>query len=49
MAYNLVVIWLTGEKNIYPYYTEDMARDGEQSMKKVFGNQIAYTYVNQAY
>lgn len=49
MAYDLVVIWCSGEQNIYPYYTEEVARDGEKSMKKVFGDQISYSYVRKAY
>lgn len=49
MAYDLVVIWENGEKNIYPYYTEEMAEDARRSMSKVFGNQISYSYTRRAY
>jgi hypothetical protein len=41
--YELVVIWETGEKNIYPYRTEADARTGERSMRMAFGNQIAWS------
>ena len=49
MAYDLVVIWESGEKNIYPYYTEDEAEDARKSMSMVFGNQISYSYTRRAY
>lgn len=43
MAYELVLIWDTGEKEIYEYRTEEEAIQTAVNMKKAFGNQIAWT------
>lgn len=40
--YELVVIWDTGEKQIYPCSTEAEAEQGGQNMKMAFGKQIAW-------
>ena len=41
--YELIIIWETGEKEIYSYPTRDMAEKTEREMRKVFGNQISWT------
>lgn len=47
MRYELVVIWETGEKEIYAYATREKAEETSANMKKVFGNQIAWTGVRE--
>lgn len=49
MAYDLVVIWQSGEQNIYPYYTEETAERARKNMSMVFGDQISYSYTRRAY
>lgn len=46
--FELVVIWETGEKEIYTYRTEERAERAGREMKKVFGNQIAWTGTRKA-
>ena len=46
--FELVVIWETGEKEVYAYRTEERAERAQQEMKKVFGNQIAWTGTRKA-
>ena len=41
--FELVVIWETGEKEVYAYSTEERAEHAGREMKKAFGNQIAWT------
>lgn len=41
--YELVVVWDTGDKNIYEYRTEEEAENGAERMKTAFGNQIVWT------
>lgn len=47
MRYELVVIWETGEKEIYAYTTRERAEKTGSEMKKVFGNQITWTGVRE--
>ena len=46
--YELVVIWSTGEKEVYTYHTEDRAEKAAQDMKMAFGSQISWTGVRRA-
>lgn len=41
--YELIIIWLTGEKEIYEYNTREEAEKAEQGYKMAFGNQISWT------
>lgn len=47
MRYELVVIWETGEKDIYAYSTREKAEKTAMEMKKVFGNQISWAGVRE--
>ena len=40
--YELVVVWGTGEMDIYEYTTEEEAEKAGQNMKMVFGGQISW-------
>lgn len=40
--FELVVIWDTGERQIYPYPTEADAEQGGRNMRMAFGKQIAW-------
>lgn len=42
MRYELVVVWDTGEKNVYQYETEAEAEAAGHNMKMALGNQIAW-------
>lgn len=48
MQYELLIIWQTGEKNIYKYSSEQKAQQGEKNMYKVFGNQILFSCINRS-
>ena len=41
--YELVVVWDTGEKDIYTYNTLDEAEQAGRDKKVALGNQIAWT------
>ena len=45
MSWTLVVIWETGEKQMWYYRTEEEARAAERGMKIANGNQISWTSV----
>ena len=47
MAYELVVIWETGEKEIYEYNSEDKAIEASEGMRVALGNQIAWAGVRK--
>ena len=40
--YELVVVWDTGEKDIYTYNTQEDAEQAGENMKVALGNQIAW-------
>lgn len=40
--YELVIIWETGEKEVYPFKTEEQAEQGGRNMRKAFGKQIEW-------
>ena len=41
--YKSVIIWSTGEKQVYEYETYTDAVNGEDSMRMAFGNQIQWS------
>lgn len=45
--YQLIVIWETGEKEIYDYVSREEAEKAELNMRMVFGNQIQWTGINE--
>lgn len=45
MSWTLVVIWETGEKQMWDYRTEEEARAAERGMRIANGNQISWTSV----
>ena len=47
MNFELIVVWYTGEKDIYPYDSYESAKKGEANMRMVFGNQISWTGMNK--
>lgn len=40
--FELVIIWETGEKEVYAYDTQERAERTGREMRKVFGNQISW-------
>ena len=45
--FEVVIIWETGEKEVYAYKTEEEARTTEKELKKIFGNQISWIYTRK--
>ena len=45
--YELVIIWETGEKQIYSYDDRDRAYDAMDDYKMAFGNQIQWMGVRK--
>lgn len=43
MRYELIIIWDDGKKEIYEYKTMEEAEKAGANMRKVFGEQIAWT------
>jgi hypothetical protein len=48
MKYELVVIWETGEKEIFTYATEEEADTACREFKMIFGNQISWAGTRKA-
>ena len=46
--YELIIIWADGDKNVYPYQTEEEARQGERNMRMAFGNQVSWAGVRKS-
>ena len=46
--FELIVVWQTGEQNIYSYDTEDEAMRGADRMRMASGNQITWTGVRKS-
>ena len=46
--YELIIIWTDGDKNVYPYQTEEEARHGERNMRMAFGNQVSWAGVRKS-
>ena len=42
MKTELIIIWETGEKEIYSYETEEEAETARKELKMVFGEQISW-------
>lgn len=42
MRYELVIIWTTGENDIYEYGTREAAEKAGRNMKMALGSQIAW-------
>lgn len=47
MYYELIIIWSTGEKEIYNYPDYEKAMEIMNGMKKAFGRQIEWTCINE--
>lgn len=45
--YELIVIWSTGEKDVYDYETREEAEKGAKNMKMAFGNQVQWTGIDR--
>lgn len=43
--YELVIIWSTGEKEIFEYTDEDTAYNLQRGMRMAFGDQISWSYI----
>lgn len=43
MKYELVVVWYTGDTEIFEYNTKADAERGAENMKRAFGNQVTWT------
>ena len=46
--YELIIIWTDGNKDVYPYQTEEEARHGERNMRMAFGNQVSWAGVRKS-
>lgn len=46
--FELIVIWSTGDKNVYEYDTREEAVIGAGRMRMAFGKQIAWTGVRKS-
>lgn len=42
MKYELIIIWETGEKEIFEYATEEEAQESCNDFKYIFGNQVSW-------
>lgn len=47
--YKLIVIWETGEKQVYAYKTEAEAEKAAQGFRMAFGKQVEWTGVTRAW
>lgn len=47
--YKLIVIWDTGEKQVYAYKTEAKAEQAAINLKFAFGKQIEWTGITRAW
>ena len=45
--WELVVEWDTGDKDIYPYHTEQAARAAGEMLKMALGGQVAWCGVRE--
>lgn len=41
--YELIVLWSTGERDVFEYETKEDAAKGADNMRMAFGNQIQWT------
>ena len=48
MKYEVIVIWETGEKEIYSYITEEEAETSCKGLKMAFGGQISWIGTRKA-
>lgn len=46
--YELVIIWESGEKNIYHYDDRETAEEREKGFHTAFGNQISWSGIRRA-
>ncbi len=47
MRYELIIIWESGEKEVYSYDSKEKAKKIEEGYKIVFGNQISWTGITE--
>ena len=47
MKYELIVIWETGEKEIFEYATEEEAQESCNDFRMIFGNQVAWVGIRK--
>lgn len=45
--FELIVLWSTGDTNVYEYDTREEAVKGASRMRMAFGNQIRWTGINR--
>lgn len=45
--FGLIVIWSTGDTNVYEYETREEAAKGAGRMRMAFGNQIRWTGIDK--
>lgn len=46
--FELIVVWSTGDTNVYEYDTQEEAVIGADRMRMAFGKQIAWTGVRKS-
>ena len=44
--YELIIIWSTGDRNVYQFEDRERAEETEKGMRAAFGEQIAWTGIN---
>ena len=47
MKYELIVIWETGEKEIFEYATEEEAQESCNDFRMIFGNQVSWAGIRR--
>lgn len=47
IMYELIIVWSTGEKEKYTYKTIEKARAIESGFLMAFGDQVAFTCINE--
>ena len=47
MKYELIIIWGTGEKEVFEYSTEEKAQEACKGYRTAFGNQVAWARVRK--
>ena len=47
MKTELIIIWETGEKEIYSYATEEEAETARKELKMIFGAQISWAGIRK--
>lgn len=47
MKYELVIVWSTGEKQVFEYEREELAMQAERGYRRAFGHQISWAGIRR--